>query len=129
VKKSDQRRLFSGKHILIVEDEYFLADETRRKLEDLGAIVIGPTSSARRAFELLDQEHIDAAILDVSLGDQPLLALADGLDARDINFVFATRYDPTLIPVKYKGFVLCEKPSSLEQIALALFGPDDGLDI
>ena len=115
--------MFSGKHILIVEDEYFLADETRRKLEELGAIVIGPTANVRNALNLIDQEHVDAAILDVFLGDELVFAVADELEARQINFVFATGYDPSHIPVKYKGFALCEKPTELENIAVALFGP------
>ncbi|MBB2752894.1 UNVERIFIED_ORG: CheY-like chemotaxis protein [Rhizobium aethiopicum] len=122
MEKSNQTRLFSGKRILIVEDEYFLADETRRKLEELGAIVVGPTSNVSQALDLIDEEHIDAAILDVFLGDELVFAVADELEARDINFVFATGYDPSHIPVKYKGFALCEKPTELEQIAVALFG-------
>jgi CheY-like chemotaxis protein len=126
MEKSNQTRLFSGKRILIVEDEYFLADETRRKLEDLGAIVVGPTSNVSRALDLINREHIDAAILDVYLGDQLVFAVADELEARDINFVFATGYDPSHIPVRYKGFALCEKPTELENIAVALFGPAGG---
>ncbi|MBX5162033.1 MULTISPECIES: response regulator [unclassified Rhizobium] len=128
MENSNQTRLFSGKRILIVEDEYFLADETRRTLEDLGAIVVGPTSNVGRALDLIDREHIDAAILDVYLGDELVFAVADELEARDINFVFATGYDPSHIPVKYKGFALCEKPTELEQIAVALFGPPGGFE-
>ncbi|PDT20973.1 response regulator [Rhizobium hidalgonense] len=115
--------LFSGKRILIVEDEYFLADETRRKLEDLGAIVVGPTANVRHALDLINQEPIDAAILDICLGDELVFAVADELEARDINFVFATGYDLSDIPVRYRGFALCEKPTELEMIAVALFGP------
>nr|WP_245355741.1 response regulator [Rhizobium leguminosarum] len=114
---------------MIVEDEYFLADEVRRKLEELGAIVVGPTSNVSRALDLIDREHIDAAILDVYLGDELVFAVADELEARDINFVFATGYDPSHIPVKYKGFALCEKPAELEQIAVALFGPAGGFEV
>ncbi|ANM13214.1 MULTISPECIES: response regulator [unclassified Rhizobium] len=126
MEKNNLAKLFSGKRVLIVEDEYFLADETRRKLEDLGAVVIGPTSNVSRALDLINREHIDAAILDVYLGDELVFAVADELEARDINFVFATGYDPAHIPVKYKGFALCEKPAELEQIAVALFHPAGG---
>jgi len=128
VQKTNQAKLFSGKRILIVEDEYFLADETRRKLEDLGAMVVGPTSNVSRALDLIKREPIDAAILDVFLADELVFAVADELEARDINFVFATGYDPSHMPAKYKGFALCEKPTELEQIAVALFGPPGGLD-
>lgn len=59
--------LFAGKRVLIVEDEYFLADETRRKLEKAGATVIGPVAGVTAALDLVENEQIDAAILDVHL--------------------------------------------------------------
>ncbi|OWV72780.1 transcriptional regulator [Rhizobium sp. R634] len=128
MEKSHYTKLFFGKRILIVEDEYFLADETRRKLEEFGATVIGPAANVGRALDLIEREHIDAAILDVYLGDELVFAVSDELEDRKINFVFATGYDPSHIPTKYKGFALCEKPTELATIALALFGPASGLE-
>ncbi|MBX4867379.1 MULTISPECIES: response regulator [Rhizobium] len=119
MEESDQK-VFSGKRILIVEDEYYLADETRRRLEDLGATIVGPTAKVGHALGLIGREHIDAAILDVCLGDELVFAVADELEERDINFVFATGYDGTVIPAKYKGGVLCGKPIDLEKVAAAL---------
>lgn len=113
---------FAGKRILIVEDEYFLADETRHKLDQLGAIVIGPAAHVEQALRLIEQERIDAAILDVHLGDEFVFPVAEELDRLDIPFVFATGYDPAFIPKKFTGFAFCEKPAELENIAAALFG-------
>lgn len=118
--------LFSGRRILIVEDEYFLADETRRELVKHGAIVVGPTSTVRDALALIEREQVDAAILDVHLGEEMVFPVAEELGECDIPFVFATGYDPSFVPRKYSGFALCEKPTELEKIAQALFGP--GLD-
>ncbi|WP_037082608.1 response regulator [Neorhizobium vignae] len=114
-------QLFHGKHILIVEDEYFLADETRRKLELVGAVVVGPTATVDGAMELVNTSRIDAAILDAHLGDDFVFPVADELEKRDIPFVFATGYDPAFIPTAYTGFALCEKPTELDKIAAALF--------
>ncbi|CAN7628820.1 response regulator [Neorhizobium sp. LjRoot104] len=119
---------FDGKRILIVEDEYFLADETRQKLEDLGATVVGPTGSMQEALDLIDQQQVDAAILDIQLGEELIFPVANELEARDINFVFATGYDPADIPMKYTGFALCEKLTELENIAAALFGLEIDVD-
>jgi len=127
VKDLGYSKLFRAKRILIVEDEYFLADETRRKLEDLGAIVVGPTARVSQAIQLIEQQQIDAAILDVHLGDELVFPVADELELRKIPFVFATGYDPSYIPAKYTGFALCEKPTELEKIASALFGLDPDL--
>jgi CheY-like chemotaxis protein len=114
--------LFTGKRVLIVEDEYFLADETRRKLAGAGAVVIGPVADVRSALDLIEVEEIDAAILDVHLGDEFVFPVAEELERRAIPFVFATGYDPSIIPAKFTGFVLCEKPTELGKIAKALFG-------
>ncbi|PDS80440.1 response regulator [Rhizobium sp. BC49] len=114
-------KFFAGKRILIVEDEYFLADEARRMLEKAGATVIGPAAGVTAALDLVDNEEIDAAILDVHLDGEFVFPVAEELERRDIPFVFATAFDRSVIPAKFAGFILCEKPTELEKIAEALF--------
>jgi ActR/RegA family two-component response regulator len=121
--------LFADKHILIVEDEYFLADETRRNLLAAGALVVGPAGDVLTALSLIDTLCVDAAILDVHLGDEFVFPVAEELETRGIPFVFATGYDPAVIPVTFTGFALCEKPTELSKIAAALFGPGSGGDL
>lgn len=118
--------LFAGKNILIVEDEYFLADETRQQLEQLGATVVGPAANVEDALELIALSKIDGAILDIHLGDQFVFPVAEELAQADVPFVFATGYDPAMIPARFSGFALCGKPTELGRIAVALFGPDGG---
>nr|WP_234794719.1 response regulator [Xaviernesmea oryzae] len=118
---------FAGKNILIVEDEYFLAAETRKKLEKLGAHVVSPTGRVNEALTLIETEAVDAAILDIHLGDELVFPVAERLAELDIPFVFATGYDPSIIPENFTGFALCEKPTELEAIARELFGPGTDL--
>ncbi len=54
-----------GYRILIVEDEYFLANDLQRAMTSVGAKVIGPAASAFDAFRLIDK-RIDAVVLDIS---------------------------------------------------------------
>jgi len=115
--------LFSGRRILVVEDEYLLADRTRRELEKLGAIVVGPTGRVDQALELIDDEKVDGAILDIHLAGELVFPVAERLGELNIPYVFATGYDPSIIPSSFSGFVLCEKPIEIEHIAKALFGP------
>lgn len=117
--------LFADRRILVVEDEYLLADECRKQLEKYGATVVGPTGSVRQALDMIAEQHIDAAILDVHLGGELVFPVADLLTQRGIAFVFATAYDPSIIPDRFPGFVLCAKPLALEKIAKALFGPQN----
>tara|TARA_R110000850_G_scaffold94744_7_gene199511 strand:+ start:2372 stop:2749 length:378 start_codon:yes stop_codon:yes gene_type:complete len=112
---------FSGASVLIVEDEFLLAEETRRKLETLGATVIGPTPQVDEALDYLDTTRVDAAILDIYLAGELVFPVAERLQDMGIPFVFATAYDAKVIPPRFKGFVLCDKPLELEKIAEALF--------
>jgi DNA-binding response OmpR family regulator len=85
--------------ILVVEDEYMLADEIQIELSDAGAIVLGPVAMLEDAMELIDREHdIDAAILDVSLGGEMVYPAADLLARRKVPFIFTTGYDASAIP-------------------------------
>lgn len=116
-------RMFSDKRVLIVEDEYFLADETRARLEMLGARIVGPTGGIYQALTLIQNEPVDAAILDIHIDGGLVFPVAQELMDRGIPFVFATGYDPDIIPGKFTGYALCGKPIELADIARALFGP------
>jgi CheY-like chemotaxis protein len=120
--KSGYSAKFSGRRILIVEDEYFLADETRRQLQNLGAAVIGPTGRVDEALALIAHETIDAAILDVQFAGEYVFPVAEKLEELKIPYVFASAYNPAIIPARFKGFILSEKPIDLDHIARALFG-------
>lgn len=117
---------FAGKRILVVEDEYFLADETRRKLLKLGAVVVGPTGRVDDALLLIEAQAVDAAILDIHLDGDLVFPVAERLEEMGIPYVFATGYDPSIIPNRFNGFAFTEKPIDLEHIARALFGPKPG---
>lgn len=116
--------LLRGKHILIVDDDYLVADQTRQELEECGAVIVGPVPSVDQALELLETLRIDAAILDINLDGEKVYPLADRLSERRIPFVFATGYETSAMPGKYRGFALCEKPAELVVIARALFAPE-----
>ncbi|PTM93593.1 response regulator [Mycoplana dimorpha] len=114
-------RLFNGKRILVVENEYFLTRQARLKMEEFGAIVVGPTGSVELALKFIHEQPIDAAILDVHLAAELVLALSDRLIELGIAFVFATAYDPSLVADRFPGYLLCDDPTALGQIAKALF--------
>lgn len=114
--------LLSDKKILVVEDEYFLAREMEVQLEALGVEVIGPAATVNDAMNILtDNKQIDGAILDINLRGELVYPVADLLQRLDIPFVFATGRSPADVPDRYPGFILCEKPTQLSEIARALF--------
>ncbi|WP_205289414.1 hypothetical protein [Lysobacter sp. TY2-98] len=102
--------------LLVVEDEYFVADEMRRDLEALGASVLGPVGSVARAIALVDdQNEIDGAILDINLGGETVFPVAAALEARRIPFVFWTAYETWTLPSEFRDRPRLAKPASAEE--------------
>lgn len=113
----------AGRRVLVVEDDYTVADVLCQHLEDAGADVLGPVPDVAGALELLAAEGApDGAVLDVNLGGEMVWPVADALRARGVPFLFATGYDASAIPARYAGVRRCEKPVEPSQIARTLFG-------
>ncbi|GBU16495.1 MULTISPECIES: response regulator [Methylobacterium] len=118
----------TGRRILVVEDEYFIADEMRSDFESAGAQVLGPAASVEEALHLLElSPEIDAAVLDINLRGEMAYPVAQALQVRGIPFVFATGYDAQHVPAPFSGVPHCEKPVEPFKVARALFGcPAEG---
>jgi CheY-like chemotaxis protein len=84
-------QLLSGCRILVVEDDYLLAQALMECLESFGARVVGPFATMVAALEGMTQfDAVDGAILDIGLGDLTSYPLAEALQATGIPFIFLT---------------------------------------
>jgi CheY-like chemotaxis protein len=99
-----------GKSILVAEDEYFLARDLADELERQGAVVVGPVSTVADAKELARSREVNAAILDIRLGDELAFGVADELATRRIPFIFATGFAKAIVPERHRGIGFFEKP-------------------
>ncbi|TFZ58218.1 response regulator [Methylorubrum sp. Q1] len=107
--------------VLIVEDDYFWADELRRGLEKAGAVVRGPVASIEAALDALGSDGaVDGAILDLGLRGERAYAVAERLIARRTPFLFVTGYDAGSIPDAYTAVPRFEKPVAFDTILRAL---------
>lgn len=122
VATSADRTHLAKRCVLVVEDEYFLADDMTRALAQLGADVAGPVPTPRQALVLIETVKIDAAVLDINLRGETVFAVADALLARGVPFVFATGYDSGSIPEAYREVPVWEKPFDPDQLAGKLPG-------
>ena len=109
-----------GRRVLVVEDEYVVAEDLREELLRWGAEVMGPVATVADALVLLDVGPVpDMAILDIGLGDELVYPVADALRARGVPFMFVTGYDARVIPESYADVLLREKPLALREALLA----------
>ncbi|WAJ29443.1 response regulator [Antarcticirhabdus aurantiaca] len=112
-----------NKRVLVVEDDFFVAEETVRDFEDFGAEVVGPVSSLTLAFDVvLNGQAIDGAVLDINLLGERVFPLVDVLRRRGVPCVFATGYDRWTVPTDYQSVPLLQKPVVTAEVARALFG-------
>jgi CheY-like chemotaxis protein len=113
----------SGRRVLVIEDEYFLADDIARALRELGARVVGPVGELEEATSLVDADiAIDAAVLDINLQSDMIFPLARTLRARKVPFVFTTGYDRKSIEAEFGDVSLWEKPLDIPAMAHELAG-------
>jgi len=63
----DQALPLAGKTVLVVEDEYYIADDLRRTLNDAGADIVGPFATVAKAHQALDEGNFDCAVIDLNL--------------------------------------------------------------
>jgi CheY-like chemotaxis protein len=109
-----------GVRVLIVEDEYFLAQDLADWFQSLGAEVLGPAGTVAQALTLARGAGIDGAILDVNLRGERVYPVADLLMQRRIAFVFASGYGGELEPDAYSHVPRCIKPVNFTTLAKAL---------
>ncbi|MCK1282598.1 response regulator [Bradyrhizobium sp. 44] len=113
-----------GRRLLVVEDEYMIAADLARALEDRGAEVIGPAGSVEDALNLVAAEQrIDGAVLDINLRGERSYPVADALRTRGVRFVFTTGYDAWAIPDAYAAVPRVEKPVNIKALS-GLFSID-----
>jgi len=98
------------KSILVVEDEYFLADDCVSLIKEAGLDVVGPLASLKDALELVDGGGtFDAALLDVNLQGHTVFPLLDIVLEKRLPVAIYTGY-PTL-PKQYAAVATFLKPN------------------
>ncbi|MFT4096977.1 MAG: HWE histidine kinase domain-containing protein [Rhodoblastus sp.] len=85
-------RLLDGKVVLLCEDSLLISMDCESLLEELGAVEVLTSASLQQARAALAAKTVDFAILDVNLGSESSLPLAEELARAKTPFAFATGY-------------------------------------
>ncbi len=108
------------RRILVVEDEALVAMLVEDALVDAGFAVLGPARSVAQALEMLRAETPDAAVLDLNLGGENSLSVADALAARGIPFLVATGYGAAGLPAHLRHIPVLPKPYDPADLTVAV---------
>lgn len=112
-----------GLSILVVEDNMLIALDTEHALRRLGARSVEIAGSVAEAMRILDAGGVQAAVIDVHLGEETSQAIADRLAHEGLPFAFATGYhDRVMIPREHREVPVIRKPGTVEKLAEVLAG-------
>lgn len=119
-------RPLAGRRVLVVEDEFAIADLMAEMLQERGVQVMGPAATVLAACELIARgPALDAALVDVNLRGGTSFPIADALLARRVPFAFMTGYDDDAIPARYACVRRYQKPANpLRALAGLLWGEE-----
>ena len=112
----------TGRRVLVVEDESLVAMLLETILEDMGCTTVGPAANIDDGLALVaDDEHLDAALLDVNVAGRHVFPVAEALKARGVPFVFSTGYGEGGLPEEWRGQATIQKPFTEAAVRDALF--------
>ena len=106
----------TGTRVLVVEDEYYLADDLSRALKSVGAELVGPVGTIEDAEKKVSEGAFDAAVVNLNLRGDIAFAVAERLAEAGVPFVIATGYNMTSLPGALAGVPRIEKPFAPQQV-------------
>jgi len=110
----------SGRRILIVEDDYYLASDAQRALHLDGAEIVGPFPNESMALSAIATQHICAALVDINLGAGVSFSTAQALRVRGVPVLFLTGHDQIVIPDVFGDVQRIEKPADMDHVVRAV---------
>lgn len=106
-----------GAAVLVVEDDWMIAEEIESVLVAAGYDVVGPTGHLDEAIGLASGEPITAALLDIQLiGGDLVYPVAESLMAREIPFAFITSRAARDIDPVFRYLPRLSKPFTREDL-------------
>lgn len=106
--------------VLIVEDDWLIAQDLSEEVEEAGYDVLGPAHTVPQALALLQDGNPDGAILDVNLRGETSYQIAKVLAERRIPFVFLTGYASDQLRSGFRDALLLNKPVLVPELRTTL---------
>ena len=100
----------SWARVLVIEDEFLIAQEIESALREGGFKEIAQASTERAAFLQIEREVWDLVILDANLNGRPVGEIARALRERGARILVVTGYGRESLPPEVVDQPLLEKP-------------------
>jgi DNA-binding response OmpR family regulator len=105
--------------VLIIEDEYMIAELISDMLPNFGYAVSGMAHTIATARQELAKRNFDAVLLDIGFDNQHSPEMADFLTEACIPFAFVTGFDHSFEP-RHDQVPLLRKPFTEDQVRALL---------
>ena len=105
--------------VLVVEDDCIIASSISDELVEFGFAVIGPADNLTDAIAMAASSFLDCALIDIALGGESALPVAQILTDRHIPFVFMTGASESAEGT-FDNTPVLPKPFTIEELRLAL---------
>ena len=112
----DTGKAGAGRRVLVIEDEFLIAQMVGDMLADLNCVCIGPITTLAAGVEAAASVHCDAAIINLIIQGQMAYAVAEELAARNIPFCFASGTSPASVHEKWRQRRFISKPYLLDDV-------------
>jgi two-component SAPR family response regulator len=109
-----------GLTVLVVEDDYYLAEDAGAALTLAGARVLGPFAQFDEAQSAVSNIRPDCAVLDINLGNGPDFTSAEAMLSQGVPVMFVTGYDRATIPSELSHVQSLQKPVTGRAIVQAV---------
>jgi CheY-like chemotaxis protein len=118
----------SPRRILVVEDDFLIAQLIEDMLAELGHVLAGSAQGLDVALQMARRGDFDLALVDLQIGGAKTHAVADILIAQGIPFAFATGHAYAEAAPGHPGIPILQKPFSVRDLAAMIerLAPDGG---
>lgn len=109
----------ADKRVLVLEDEFLISAMLCDMLADAAVVPVGPATTVDEALRLIQDNRLDAAILDMNLKGQWSDPVAEELQQRGIPFIFTTGYGANERSERFRARTIA-KPYTWEMVETEL---------
>lgn len=102
--------------VLIVEDNSIIAGTLADMFEMMGVQTIHMASTISEASQLLQDRQLDLAVVDLKLGDENGLVVANECLNRGVPVIISTGHSDLALPLAYPSEQLLAKPYTLKDL-------------